>query len=253
MRVDFSEGIPNARYAVSNGKLRSATDDSAEQVHPLAHLVHDQFRAMALSISFPCLGCAGIVRRGEYQFGLYGALGSRQAVVACARHLTSHASQFPRPDSIYAGYIAVFCGRLHRTENEFESALFKQLYGMHKLDKTPSSHSDRSSKNWSSVSSEDMAFVFSNANYFVVGFHPASSRWSRRFAWATLVFNDLSFVDPLKDNGKLPNLREKILARDRRLQGSDNPTLQGSSQAAKFSGRAVEPEWKCPVDIPGLA
>jgi FPC/CPF motif-containing protein YcgG len=248
---DFKSNL-NERYTVLGGKLEATAADSAGPVHPLATLIHDQFRAMALSNSFPCLGCAGIVRRGDYQFGLYNELGSAEAVDACARHLAVHATDFPRQDSIYAGYIAVFCGEIHQTEEEFESALFQQLLGMHELDRMISNRPDQDVRARLSTPQDEIAFVFAGADYFVVGFHPASSRWSRRFSWATLVFNDLSFVKPLRSNGKLAVLREKILARDRRLQGSDNPVLDGDSEAAKFSGRTVESHWKCPVNISGL-
>jgi FPC/CPF motif-containing protein YcgG len=194
---------------------------------------------MMLSPAFPCLGGAGAVRRGDYRFAVYPPLGSSEAIRVCAADLADFVDGFERGENGVAIHVAVFCGPDCPSELDFEGVLFEHLRGLHDLD----GHAGAAAA--IDVSDDELGFMFEQRNFFVVGFHPTASRWARRFAWPTLAFNSLSHVDPLQRAGKFERMKERIRARDRRLQGSDNPALE-CPQAAQFSGRAAQADWRPP-------
>jgi FPC/CPF motif-containing protein YcgG len=209
--------------------------------------MHSQFRGMMLSPAFPCLGGVGAVRRGDYRFAVYRELGHAQTVAACAGDLMCFVNQTPIESNPVAAFVAVFCEPVLSSDEAFELALWNQLKGMLEVRKADSGPEPASS-DVATHDGCDPGFYFGDREFFVVGLHPASSRWARRFAWPTLVFNALTHAEDLQRRGKHAQLREQILARDRALQGSDNPSLT-FSQFAQFSGRAVDDHWKCPVNL----
>lgn len=208
----------------------------SDELDPLAVLIHGQFRGMILSDAFPCLGGCGAVRRGDYRFAVYGPLASAGAVRDCAADLARFVGECPPETHPVAAFVATFHGPLISTETEFETALWQQLHGI-----DPDAAAPRAD------ASEDPGFLFNGRDFFVVGLHPAASRWARRFAWPTLVFNALTHSDELRRAGKYERMQERILARDRSLQGADNPSLP-YTQRSQFSGRQVDGSWRCPID-----
>lgn len=210
---------------------------------PLAVLVHSQFRAMITSGVFPCLGGASAVRRRDYRFGVYPGLGSAEAVEATATDLMRFVADRPAPEHPVSVFVSAFDGPPIGSEEEFECALWRQLHGLTARDEGPALDRDEL------VDPEDPGFVYAGREFFIVGLHPASSRWARRFGWPLLVFNALSHSALLRRAGKYERMHNRILERDRRLQGCDNPSLE-ASQLAQFSGRAVEGSWSCPLDLP---
>lgn len=206
-------------------------------------VAHEQFRGMMLNESFACIGGASAVRRGNYQFALLPELASEEAIVECCDALRKFVSKFPAASHPVAVFVAAFRGPLCENESDFESRLWDQLQGMH------DSHGQRA---WFSADDsladrdDELGFIFDDRNFFVVGMHPAASRWSRRYAWPTLVFNALSHAEHATRLGQFDRMRDRIRSRDQRLQGSLNPTVS-EPQVAQFSGRDVGPDWQCPL------
>jgi uncharacterized protein len=223
-------------YRIVDGRLQPAAGGETDRV---AVLMHDQFRATILSAAFPCLGGAGAVRRGDYAFAAYDALGSSSAISASATHLREFLAGRPAERHPVSVFVTAFTGPAALTETRFEELLWAHLMGLRRLD--TADFADCSV----CIDACDPGFIFEGREFFVVGLHPAATRWSRRFAWPVLVFNSLTHAVPLRQSGKHERMRQRILARDRRLQGSDNPSL-GASQLAQFSGRQVGPDWLPP-------
>ncbi len=95
----------------------------------------------------------------------------------------------------------------------------------------------------------DFSFSFAGRAFFVVGLHPGSSRWARRFAWPVLVFNAHEQFEQLRAQGRFEKLQALIREREWALQGSLNPNLQDfghGSEARQYAGRAVGGDWRCP-------
>ena len=100
------------------------------------------------------------------------------------------------------------------------------------------------------------AFRFAEMAFFVVGLHPASSRFARRFAWPTLVFNAHHQFERLRSEGGYERMQEVIRARERKLQGSLNPNLGDfgvRSEARQYSGRPAQEGWRCPFHAGGAS
>lgn len=213
---------------------------------PRTELVHHSLRALILNPRFSCVGAKAAVRKGAYRFGTYPALASAEATAGLARDLWEFVREQPRIPGRFSSFIASFDGPVLPDELGFEHALWDQLQRLHEQDQRfhewdPTVSSDPDDTNFS--------FSFAWRAFFVVGLHPASSRWSRRFAWPTLVFNAHEQFEKLRAEGRFERFRDVIRARERALQGSINPVLRDfgdTSEARQYSGRHVEAGWKCP-------
>jgi FPC/CPF motif-containing protein YcgG len=112
---------------------------------------------------------------------------------------------------------------------------------------------------WDPIASSDpeskrFAFSFARRAFFVVGLNPTASRYARRSPWPCLVFNPHEQLEKLRAKGALPALQAAIRARDIRLQGSVNSSLDNfgdHSEARQYAGRQVELDWRCPFH-PGI-
>ena len=239
------EGIRSAYSAWRGGRLVHPLEPWRSP-SPLASLVHEKFRAHVLDPKFSCVGAQAALRNNTYRFGLYGEMDAGETTHALAHDLCEYARERPGFGTDYATYVACFAAPAPAGEREWERLLWSQLQGLHDL--------DRPHHAWDpSVSSdpEDPAFSFSFAGtaFFVVGLHPASSRYARRFAWPALVFNAHEQFERLRERNQFGRVREAVRARDYKLQGSLNPNLSDygeRSEARQYSGRAVEEGWRCP-------
>lgn len=216
---------------------------SEEPLRRVAERVREEFRAFVLDPEFSCLGARAALRHDAHRVAAYGPIGSAEATAQLARDLAEFAPAAAAAE--FATFVAAFLGAAPEDEAEVEALLWAQLQALHEADLT---------RGWApSVSDrpEDPRFAFSFAGtaFFVVGLHPASSRLARRFGWPALVFNPRAQFERLRADGRYGGLRDRIRAREIALQGDLNPNLAEfgeASEARQYSGRAAEPEWRCP-------
>lgn len=234
----MTDAVAPAWYGLQDERLVASAGDG-RPAPPLAVLIHSQFRGLILSPAFPCLGAAGAVRRGDYRFALYETLGAPAAAEACAAHMRRQLADTPPDEHPVMVFVAAFTGPPPPTEAAFETSLFAHLRALRDHDEGGAAEP--------ADAHGDPGFLFGGREYFVVGLHPAASRFARRFGWPLLVFNALTHAEHLKATGKYDGMQSKILARDERLQGAANPSLP-FSQFAQFSGRAVDAGWRSPLD-----
>lgn len=236
----------NSSYAAfENNKLVRVLDPE-QRPSPLMELVHDSLRAVILSQSFSCVGAKAAVHKEDYRMGMYGQMNTPEATAGLAHDLFAFVQERPHMESYFTTFIASFAEPRPVDELHFEQLFWQQLQALHDLDAPlhawdPSVSSDP----------EDPAFSFSFAGcaFFVIGLSPASSRWTRRFAWPTLVFNAHDQFEQLREHGKFESFRDTIRARESTLQGGFNALLNDfgeQSEARQYSGRAVEQDWQCP-------
>mgnify|MGYP003623085969 CR=1 FL=1 len=210
----------------------------------IARLVHDAFVGHVSSPGFVCVGARAAVGRNTYRVAMLGDLGARASAEALAQGLRSFAHEWEERDHDFFTYAAFFTGPVAQDEVAFERSLWRQLQDLHQLDDEP----------WARGVSDDpgdprFSFSFGGRAYFIVGLHGASSRWSRRFAWPTLVFNPHEQFDELRQDGRMSRWQQVIRARDAELQGGINPNLGDFGQlpeARQYSGKQNPPNWKCP-------
>lgn len=209
--------------------------------------VRQAFEAFVADEHFPCLPAKGVLRRREYELGVYRVLGSPGASDALATDLAHFADRARRASDGLTSYVAVFSGRAPASERAFERRLWAQLQRLHERDDPaigwdPTVSSDPESHRFS--------FSMAGCALFVVGMHPQSSRLARRFRWPALVFNPHAQFERLRSDGTFDRLRDVIRERDTALQGSPNPALAdfgARSEARQYSGRDTsDAEWRCP-------
>ena len=213
-------------------------------VPAVARLVHDAFAGMVSSPAFVCVGGKAAVSRGTYRVGMLGELGTRESTAALADGLRRFEVERAAADTDFFTYAAFFSGPVGLDEQEFEEALWRQLAMLNRVDGAawdPSVSADPGDPHFS--------FSFDGHAYFVIGLHGGSSRWARRFAWPTLVFNPHDQFDELRDDGRMPRWQEVIREADTQLQGSPNPNLSDFGEmpeARQYSGKRNPRDWQCP-------
>ena len=235
----------NSSAAVPQGKGLAHVSTGAP-ARPLQQLVHDSFRTLVLNPAFSCVGARSALRRANYRFGLYTRMGSAAATAGLARDLFDFAEEQADLGGEFSTFVASFEAPTGVGEEGFEGVLWEQLRQLHEEDRRHHGYDPAASPD---PEDAEFAFSFAGRAFFVVGLHGASSRFARRFAWPSLVFNAHSQFDRLREEGRYARFQEIIRGRERELQGTLNPNLAefGTiSEARQYSGRAVEPEWRCP-------
>lgn len=208
--------------------------------------IEAEFAAFVGDERFPCLAGKGVVHRFDHTLRVYGALGTRSGALALARDLGSFVEASPADGAGMRTFVAVFPRFVPVDELEFEQRLWRQLQRLHEHEAPDVAWDPRVSAD---PASGQFSFSFAGRALFVVGMHAASSRLSRQFRWPALVFNPRAQFERLRGEGKYERLRTLVRERDIALQGSTNPNLADfgeQSEARQYSGRATEPEWRCP-------
>jgi FPC/CPF motif-containing protein YcgG len=242
--------LANSSRVVPRGK-KLVREPLGGAATPLQRFVHDSFRALVLNPAFSCVGAKSAVRRDSYHLGLYAEMGSPGSTAGLARDLFDFVEEQGDLGGEFSSFAACFEGPVGVGEREFEELLWAQLQRLHE--------EDRHHHRWDPSVSPDpedpqFAFSFAGRAFFVVGLHPASSRFARRFAWPTLVFNAHQQFESLRESGRYARLREAIRNRELDLQGNLNPNLADfgtRSEARQYSGRPVEEGWRCPFHAHG--
>ncbi len=237
--------LSNSSYAAFRGK-RLVRVPSGEPAPTRMEYVHDSFRALVSNTRFSCVGAKAALGTGSYRVGLYERLGSAEAAAGLARDLFWFVEEQGELGGEFSTFVASFVEPTAADEDAFERLLWEQLRRLHE--------EDRRYHGWDPSVSADpddprFAFSFAGMAFFVVGLHPASSRFARRFAWPTLVFNAHHQFDRLREEGGYERMQEVIRSREIALQGHLNPNLGEFgvlSEARQYSGRPAEENWRCP-------
>ena len=217
-----------------------------QRFHESDRVMEEEFNAFVADERFPCLAGKGAVHRGDHTLRIYDTLGSRESAAALARDLSVFVRSAPADGAGLRAFVGLFRGPDMADELAFEQQLWRHLQHLHAFDDPDSA--------WDPTVSDDpespeFSFSFGGRALFVVGMHPASSRLARRFRWPAMVFNPRAQFARLRAEGKFERLRTLVRERDVALQGTPNPTLADfgeRSEARQYSGRATEPEWRCP-------
>ncbi len=238
-----------ARMYTGATTAASADMDADAEEGPLSA----SFRAFLGDHAFPCVGAKAALARGALAIHEFAALGDRRNDASLLDRLEAFGAMLgdlETQDTTLHSFAAIFRGPRDTDEHRFEALLWSQLQRLHDLDARRGGH-------WASDVSadpEDPAFSLSLGGhpFFVIGLHPGASRRARRFEAPVLVFNSHRQFDLLRADGRYAKMQKATRTRDLALQGSLNPNLADfgvASEARQYSGRAVEPEWRCPLRV----
>jgi len=211
-----------------------------------ARQVADDLKAFLEQPDFPCVGAKAALRRHQLQ--ILVATDIRESVHdrQVADWLATLADQYDADGTLFVSRAVVYPSEAHLSETQFETCLWERLSALHAIDVEDNSWDPAVD---SDPSSPHFSLSIGGKGFFVVGLHPNASRIARRFKYPTLVFNLHDQFEKLREEGRYETLRKSIIARDIALQGYQNPMLarHGSgSEAAQYSGRRVDENWKCP-------
>ncbi|WP_199512217.1 guanitoxin biosynthesis heme-dependent pre-guanitoxin N-hydroxylase GntA [Nucisporomicrobium flavum] len=203
-----------------------------------------RFREKIARQDFPCLGAKAALRQGTLQLKAYECMLNGASVQSLARDLEAFVQDNAETPSEFAVLAAVDPAARMPDEIHFEKALFDVLQRLHQID--PGTWDQRVSTD---PANSAFKFSFAGRAFYVVGVHPQASRIARRFALPALIFNPVWQFDVLRSRKHLERLIRLVRNRDTALQGGINPNLRYEgilSDAAQYSGRAIEEGWTCP-------
>ncbi|MBS0273915.1 MAG: YqcI/YcgG family protein [Proteobacteria bacterium] len=198
--------------------------------------------------AFPCVGAKSAFGRRTYRAGLLGMM----ATIETTEHLYEHLKQFIKEQDSkeltppFTTYAAIFEAPIVRSESETHEMVWKQLQMLHEVDALSHKYAPNVS---SHVDDKDFAFSVCGRPFFIVGLNPFATRWSRRFAYLTLVFNAHFQFEELRKRNVFNKIQSEIRTRDVKLQGSLNPNLSDhgmASEALQYSGMELDDVRKCP-------
>lgn len=216
---------------------------SNDSAHPLA----ERFRAFVKSTEFPCVGAKSALSRDRMRFVVGKDIGSAWDDLRILPSLLDLATSYKSEPELFQSLVVLFEQDRGLDEPTFERNLWARLQSLTDKDEWLGQRPDPRV----SHDPEDPHFSlsFGGEAFFVVGLHPHASRPARRFERPALVFNLHDQFEQLRAQGRYEKLRESIIARDVALAGEPNPMLarHGTvSEARQYSGRVVDPEWRCP-------
>ena len=200
---------------------------------------------------FPCVGAKSAMARGSLKVVACRSLRSNWDDVRIHRALLDWAWEYRRDPGGLRSLAFAFEGPDDLSEAQFETAMWDRIQSFADKDHWLGQPYDHRV----SADPDDPHFSlsFGGEAFFVVGLHPNASRPARRFPRPTLVFNLHDQFEALREEGRYERMRERILERDVELAGDINPMLARhgeASEARQYSGRAVNPEWRCPFRDP---
>lgn len=206
--------------------------------------IAEEFLRFISDSAFPCLAARGIGKREDFRLVDYGRMNGIDTPGRLADDLEAFTREWCDHTGGYRTFVATFSREPEMGETGFERELWSLLARLTALD---TREWDRSVS--ANPESAEFSFSFAGEAYYIVGLHPKSGRPARRFHYPALVFNRHRFFEELRESGGYERMRELVRMRDAAEHGSINPMLAdfGSiSEARQYSGRHVEPGWRCP-------
>jgi len=197
---------------------------------------------------FPCLGAKSAAARDLLHIEAAWSITSAWDDVRIHDHLLAWSYAYAADPEGLRSFAVVFSGPDDLSEEAFERALWERLQSLSDKDGWRGQPYD--SRVASDPQDSHFSLSFGQQAYFVVGLHPQASRPARRMRYPTMVFNLHDQFERLRKDDKYERMRERILARDRKLAGSINPMLARhgeDSEARQYSGRLVGEDWQCPI------
>ena len=200
---------------------------------------------------FPCVGAKSALARGSLRVEPARSITSGWDDLRIHDMLLRWSWDYAEDSAGLRSFAVVFGGPDDLSEEQFEAAMWERLQSLAAKDEWRGQKLDP--KISADPDDPHFSLSFGGQGYFVVGMHPAASRAARRTPYPTLVFNLHDQFETLRNQNRYARMKEQILKRDERLDGSVNPMLSQhgeTSEARQYSGRQVGEDWRCPFSDP---
>lgn len=197
--------------------------------------------------AFPCVGAKSAMARGTLKVLACHSLASSWDDLIIHQALMNWAAEYRADPGGFRSLAVSFDGPDDLDEARFEDLMWQRIQSFADKDAWLGQPYDHRVS--ADPSDPHFSLSFGGEAFFVVGLHPAASRPARRFSRPTLVFNLHDQFVRLREEGRYEKMRDRILDRDKALAGDINPMLARhgeASEAAQYSGRLVEDDWRCP-------
>jgi len=196
--------------------------------------------------NFPCVGAKSAL--GREQIVSIEASDMRCSADDARIVASIHAfvRSYESEKKMFTSFAVIFEKPLRLSEAEFEAHLWARLRALNKMDAERFAWSEEVSDD---PASPDFGFSMGGRAFFVVGLHPGASRAARRTPRPTIVFNLHEQFQDLRARGQYHRIKDAILDRDEKVNGSINPMIAEhgqESEARQYSGREVGEDWRCP-------
>lgn len=206
--------------------------------------IESEYKKFILNDQHPCIMAKSLFKMNKYHLHVYEDIYAAESYKQLMQDIEKYINQYDFDGHDYQSFIASFPNNSFEDELSFETCLWDFLQNLHDIDNL----------DWDSSVSDDpnnalFSFSLKGKAFYVVGLHPKSSRMARQAPYTTVVFNLHYQFEKLREMGTFHAVRDTIRKNDEALQGSINPVLRdfgNDSETKQYSGRNVEPTWKCP-------
>jgi FPC/CPF motif-containing protein YcgG len=233
---------------IDAGMLYSDTASLLETDFPNTKDINNEIRSLILQENYPCVAAIQSVVRNEYVIGTYGQFGTGTHWHKLRADLLNFLELQSSTQSRYMSSWAVFTAPNQSPDNEidFEDKFWRELSLLSSEEERP--------VDWGKINSSDpndpsFCLCLNGEKLFVVGLHPQSSRFARRFSRPAMVFNAFSQFETFEKEGTYPAMVKTIRQNDLKFQGSINPMVLAHGdvwESIQYSGRENPDSWKCP-------
>lgn len=231
----------------TNGSL--VDERSRRRASGLPRFAASQLVNLIESADFPCVGAKSAFAKDAFLIGVYDRLNTE----GDAHNVYNDVGAFL--DKVADGgafqgelstFVALYTGMDVLSENMYHTKLWEHLSRLFEMEPDSRYVPDTISED---VRSEHFAFCIHGTPFFIVGLHPAASRYARRFAYPAIVFNRHSQFADLKNLGRFEKMQTTIRRRDQHIQNNINPNLADfgeESEACQYSGKPGVTPNECP-------
>jgi len=198
---------------------------------------------------FPCVAAKAALSKQQVKCMVATHISCPHDDSAILEFLYNFIDEYRSSAQFYHTAAIIFKVPGYLNEATFDDMLWNRLQSLSDLDAENYLYDARVSAD---PSSSKFSFSIKGEAFYIIGLHPDSSRGSRQFKYATIVFNPHDQFEKLRETTKYNNLKGVVRKRDIAYSGSINPMLDDfgdESEVYQYSGRQYDQSWQCPLKI----
>lgn len=209
----------------------------------------DAYKNFIENKSFPCVAARAALSRQQVKYMIAGHLACPVDDEAILKFVYNFIAEYRNSGEPFHSAVVIFEATGSLNEGMFDHFMWQRLQALSNLDATKYPYDKRVDAD---PNSSNFSYSLGEEAFFIIGLHPASSRPSRQFQYAALVFNPHDQFEALRNNDQFLKMKQIIRKRDIAYAGSINPMLLDFGEASEvyqYSGRQYDHQWQCPLKL----